>query len=66
MATATVIAESSDFGVQENEICHCFHFSSYLLRSDKTYCYFFLFLVFSQILLIVVFVSCCSHITIME
>ena len=28
---STVTADSSDFGVQENEICHCFHFSSYLL-----------------------------------
>ena len=31
MVTATVIADSSDFEVQENEICHGFHVSSYLL-----------------------------------
>ena len=30
-------SSSSDFGVQENKICHCFHFFSiYLLSSDRT------------------------------
>ena len=30
----------SDFGAQENKICHCFHFSPfYLQRSDRTRCH---------------------------
>ena len=35
----------SDFGGQENKICHCFHFSPiYLLWSDGTICHDLLFL----------------------
>ena len=35
-----VVTVSSDFGAQENEICHCFHFFPfYLLWSDRTGCH---------------------------
>ena len=37
MATYTI---HSDFGAQENKVCHCFHFSPiYLLWSDGTGCH---------------------------
>ena len=36
MAAVTVL---SDFGTQENKVCHCFHFFPiYLPRSDATWC----------------------------
>ena len=41
MAAVTV---HRDFGTQENKICHCFHFFPfYLLWSDGTRCYNFVF-----------------------
>ena len=42
MAADTV---HSDFGAQENKICHCFHFSSYLPWSDGTRCHDFIFII---------------------
>ena len=37
MATVTIC---SDFGAQENKVCHCFHcFPIYLPKSDGTRCY---------------------------
>ena len=34
MATATI---HSDFGAQENKICHCFHFLPALLTSNTSF-----------------------------
>ena len=42
----SAVTVHSDFGVQENKICHCFHFpffSFYLPRSDGTRCHDFNF-----------------------
>ena len=34
------VTTSSDFGAQENKVCHYFHvFPIYLLRSDGTECH---------------------------
>ena len=45
MATVTIC---SDFGAQENKICHCFHcFPIYLPLSDGTRCHYLSFLMLS-------------------
>ena len=43
-----VVTVASDFGAQENKICHCFHIpSTYLPRNNGTRCHDFSFLMLS-------------------
>ena len=46
------ITADSDFGAQENKVCHCFHFSPiYLPQSEGTYAYLKLLIFLSAMLI---------------